>query len=342
MNGLRLAPALLIAGLAAGSARAEEQLFIYNWSDYTSPELITKFETETGIKVRVDTYDTNETLLAKLRAGSAGYDIVVVTSDFLPIFVAQNLLAKIDAPNLPGYQNIEKRWQSPVWDPGNVYTVPWVWGVTSFTVNTKRVTAPADSLKLLFDPPPEAKGKIGMFGSPSEVISLAEVYLGLAPCQTDPAAMKAVQDLLLAQAPSVEVYNSDGIIERQASGETWISQEWNGAGMRTRLLNADIKFVYPKEGAVVWMDNVVVPASAKNPANARKFLRFLLQPENMALESTFSKYLNAITGSSRYFEPAMRDAPEMNVPADLKLVTVPACPEPAIRLMDRIWTRLKR
>ena len=342
MNGHCLAAALLIGGLAAGPAGAEEHLFIYNWSDYTAPALTQKFEAETGIKVQVDTYDSNETLLAKLRSGSTGYDIVVVTSDFVPIFVAQGLVARLDAPGIAGYQNIEKRWQSPPWDPGNAYSVPWVWGITSFSVNTKQVTGPTDSLKLLFEPPPEAKGKIGMFGSPSEVISLAEVYLGLPPCQTDPAAMKQVQDLLLNQAPFVEVYNSDGLIERQASGETWISEQWNGSAMRARLLNPDIKFVYPREGAVVWMDNVVVPVSARNPASARKFVEFLLRPENIALESNFSKYLNAIAGSSRYFEPDMRAAPEMNVPEDFKQVTVPTCPEAAIRLIDRVWTRLKR
>lgn len=334
--------AALVALLVALPAAAEEELYIYNWSDYTAPDLVAKFERDTGIKVRVDTYDSNETLLAKLKSGSSGYDIAVVTSDFLPVFAAQMLIEPIDGPSLPGYANIAARWRSPPWDPDNQYTVPWVWGVTAFSVNTKEVKGPYDSLKLLFEPPPELAGKIGMLGSPSEDIALAEAYLGVPPCQTDTHAMKKVQDLLLEQADSVKVYNSDGVIERQASGETWVSMEWNGAAMRSRLLNPAIRFVYPKEGAVVWLDNVVIPRGALHPANAKKFMAFLLQPENIALQTNFTKYLNAIVGSEQYFDESVKAAPEMNVPPDERLVVTPACPEPAIRLMDRVWTRLKR
>lgn len=339
----RLAAALLLtAVMAAGPARAEGELFIYNWTDYTSPELIQKFEKETGIKVTVDTYDSNETLLAKLKSGSAGYDIVIVSSDFVEIFAKEGLIAKVDAPSLPGYANLDPRWTRPAWDPQNAYTIPWNWGTTSYSINTKEYTGPADSLKTLFEPPEELKGKIGMFSSPSEVISLAELYLGMPPCQTDTANMKKVQELLLKQAPFVKVYNSDGIIERQATGETWAHQQWNGAAMRSRLLNPAIKYVYAKEGVVGWMDNVAVPASSKNPDNAKKFLSFLMQPENMALQSNFTKYANAVTGSEKFFEKEMQGAPEMTVPADVKVVFTPACSEEATRLMDRVWTRLKK
>ncbi len=328
--------------LAAGTAHAEGDLFIFNWTDYTSPELIAKFEKETGIKVTLDTYDSNETLLAKLKSGSTGYDIAVVSSDFVPIFASEGLVEKIDAPKLDGYANLDPRWVKPVWDPENAYSIPWNWGTTSFSINTDVYKGPADSLKLLFEPPPELSGKIGMFNSPSEVTSLAQVYLGMPPCQTDPENMKKVQELLLAQAPAVKLYNSDGIIERQATGETIAHQAWNGGVMRSREMNPAIKYVYPKEGVVGWMDNVVVPTGAKNPDNARKFLAFILQPENMALQSNFTKYSNAVVGSEAFFEASMKDAPELAPPADLKVVFTPACSEEAIKLMDRVWTRLKK
>lgn len=328
--------------LAAGAAHAEGDLFIYNWTDYTSPELIAKFEKETGIKVTLDTYDSNETLLAKLKSGSAGYDIAVVSSDFVPIFSGEGLVEKIDAPKLEGFSNLDPRWVKPVWDPENAYSIPWNWGTTSYSVNTDAYKGPIDSLSVLFEPPPELSGKVGMFNSPSEVTSLAQVYLGMPPCQTDTANMKKVQDLLLAQAPAVKLYNSDGIIERQATGETVVHQQWNGAAMRSRELNKAVKYVYPKEGVVGWMDNVVVPTGAKNPDNARKFLSFIMQPENMALQSNFTKYSNAVVGSEAFFEASMKDAPELSPPAGLKVVFTPACSEEAIQLMDRVWTRLKK
>ncbi len=335
------AAALTLAAASSG-ARAAGDLFIYNWTDYTNPDLIKKFEQETGIKVTLDTYDSNETLLAKLKSGSAGYDIVVVSSDFVPIFAKENLIQKIDASKIPGYDALEARWKSPAWDKDNLYTIPYDWGITSYTVNTKFVKEPADSLKLLFEPPAEAKGKVGMFGSPSEVMSLAEVYLGMTPCQTDTANMKKVSDLLEAQAPSVKVYNSDGIIDRQGSGETWIHQAWNGDAARTRAVNPDIKFVFPKEGVVGWMDNVAVPTSAKDPENAKKFIAFLLKPENSAMSSNFTHYASAVTGAEAHYDPAMRDAPELKVPADMKMAFTPACPEEATKLMDRVWTKLKK
>ena len=327
---------------SATPAHAGGDLFIYNWTDYTAPALIEKFQKETGIKVTVDTYDSNETLLAKLKAGGAGYDIVVISSDFVPIFVAEKLIQRIDGPKLAGFDNIEARWRGPAWDRNNAYTVPFDWGVTSFDINTKYIKGPVDSLKTLFDPPPEAKGQVGMLSAPTEVMSQAELYLGMPPCQTDVANMKTVSALVEAQAPSVKVYASDGAIEREASGETRIIQIWNGDAARARLANPDIRFVFPKEGVVGWMDNMAIPTTARDPDNARRFIAFMLRPENAAMSENFTHYSSAITGVARYLDPALRDAPELNVPAGTKIVFTPTCPAPAIKLIDRVWTRLRR
>ena len=338
----RAATAALLLLAAAAPARAGGELFLYNWTDYTSPDLVKKFETETGVKVTLDTYDSNETLLAKLKSGSAGYDIVVVSSDFVPIFAKEGLIQKIDAAGMPGYGNILDRWRSPAWDKDNTYSIPYDWGVTSYSYNTKYVKEPADSLKLLFEPPEELKGKIGMLGSPSEVISLAEVYLGMPPCQTDTANMKKVSDLLDKQAPFVKVYNSDGIIDRQGSGETWMHQAWNGDAAKTRLNNPDIKFVFPKEGVTGWMDNIAVPTTAKNPENAKLFVQFMLKPENSAMSSNFTRYASALKGAEAFYDANLKEAPELNVPADEKIAFTPACPEAATKLADRVWTKLKK
>ncbi len=328
--------------LIATAARAAGNLYIYNWTDYTSPELIAKFEKETGVKVTVDTYDSNETLLAKLKAGSSGYDIVVASSDFVPILIDEHLIQKVDAASWPAYGNIEARWRGPAWDKDNAYTVPYGWGVTGFAINTKHIKERTGSLDLLFDPPPDAKGKVGMLGAPTEVVSLAEVLLNMPPCQTDPVHMKQVFEVLEKQAPSVKVYASDGIIERLASGETWIQQTWNGDAARARAANPDIAFVFPKEGAVGWMDNIAVPTGAKDTENAKLFMRFMLRPENAGASANFTHYASAISGADAYLDKEMREAPELKVPDSLKLSFTPTCPAPAIKLIDRVWTRLKR
>ncbi len=332
---------VLATMLAFQPAWASGNLFIFTWTDYTSPALIAKFERETGVKVSVDTYDSNETLLAKLKSGSTGYDIVVISSDFVPIFVKEGLIQRIDAVHLPGFDNIEPRWRGAAWDRDNAYTVPFGWGVTGFAINTKYVRTPVDSLRTLFEPPQDAKGKVGMFSAPTEVMSLAEVDLGLAPCQTDVAAMKSVYGLLAAQAPNVKVYSSDGIIERLSTEETWIQQVWNGDAARARRNNPAIRFIFPKEGAVAWMDTLAVPSDARDPDNAKLFLAFMLRPENSALSANFTSYASPIAGTAAFLDPQLRDAPELAVPANLKLTFSPTCSEPAIRLIDRVWTKLR-
>lgn len=338
----RIAATILAVALTSTSAAAGGHLSLFTWTDYTPPELIKQFEAETGIAVTVDTYDSNETLLAKLKGGSAGYDVVVISSDFVPIFIDQHLIQPIDAKALPNFGNVAARWRGPVWDPSNSYTVPFHWGVTAFAVNTSAVPGPYDSLRFLFDPPAAARGKVAMLGSASEVVAAAELALDLAPCQTDPAAMKKVDTLLAAQHPSVAVYNSDGIPERLASGEALVEQAWNGDAARARLLNPAIRFVFPKEGVIGWMDNLAVPRDAREPANAKLFLDFMLRPDVIARSSNFTHYANAITGSDAFLSAEMRTAPELALPPGLKIVFTPSCSAPALRLIDKVWTRLRR
>jgi spermidine/putrescine transport system substrate-binding protein len=336
MTGAALALALPAAAQAAG------ELHLYNWTDYTSPEMIAKFEKETGIKVSIDTYDSNETALAKLTSGASGYDLIVVSNDFVPIFVSQGLFQPVDVAAMPNFKNLDPAWQKRSWDPDAKYSVPWVWGTTSYTVDTAVYKGPLDSLKTLFEPPAELQGKIGMFGSPSEVMSLALVYLGKAQCNTDSTDLKALDALLEAQKPFVKVYNSDGTVERQVSGETAMHQQWSGKAEATRQQKATVKYVYPKEGVVGWMDNVAVPKGAPNLDNAKAFLNFLMAPENIALQSSFSGYQNAVVGANTLLSAELGSSPEFNPPKDLKITFAPACPEKATRAYDRIWTKLRQ
>jgi spermidine/putrescine transport system substrate-binding protein len=324
------------------AAAAGGELHIYNWTDYTSMDMVKKFETETGIKVTIDTYDSNETALAKLSSGAAGYDVMIISNDFVPIFVKQKLFQEVDAGKMPNFKNLDPKWQKRPWDPEAKYSVPWVWGTTSYSVDTAVYKGPTDSLKPLFVPPEELKGKIGMFGSPSEVMSLALVYLGKPQCNTNPTDLKELDALLEAQKPFVKVYNSDGTVERQVSGETIMHEQWSGKGLAARMQKSTIHYVYPKEGVVGWMDNVAVPTGAPDVENAKIFLNFLMDPENIALQQKSTGYQSAVTGSNKYLPPDVGDSPEFNPPTGLKIVFAPSCPEKATRAYDRIWTHLRQ
>lgn len=337
---LSLLTLCLTAGLTAGTAAAEGDLFLYNWTDYTAPDLIEKFEAETGISVTLDTFDSNETLLAKLQAGAASYDIVVPSHNFVEIFVSEGLLQPINASKLEGYGNLNADFTSPSWDENNTYTVPWQWGTTSFTVNTDVFAGDIDTYQILFKPPSELQGKIAMFKSQDEVISMAALALGLPLCSENPADMQKVLDLLEGQKPHVKTYNSDGVLERLVSGDVAVHQNWNGYSIRARDENAAMKYAFPKEGVIAWADNIAVPAGAPNYDNAIKFIEFLLKPENIAVQSNFAGYSNGISGSDAFMSEKLKTAHELSPPEGTQLVFSQTCSPRAIDLQNRVWTAL--
>jgi spermidine/putrescine transport system substrate-binding protein len=264
------------------------------------------------------------------------------THDMVPILIQQHLIRKIEAATLEGYSNIEPRWRSPAWDPGNHYSIPWDWGTTSFVINTAVDKDPTDTLKSLFEPNDALKGKVGLFSSSGEVIALALVYLNKPQCDSNVTDLTAVQKLLEKQRPFVKAYDSDGVMDRILSGETAVQQMASGEAVRIRGQRPGLTYVYAKEGGTAWMDNLVIPNGAPDLDNAKRFLKFMLLPQNAALQAAFSGYPVAIEGANRYVPPALTAAPEYSPPPDWKMTFLSTCGEAALRSYDFIWTRLRR
>lgn len=333
---LTAAGLLMIMGLA----KAEGELFIYNWTEYTPPELITKFENETGIKVSVDTYDSNETLLAKLQAGATGYDLVVPSQNFVPIMIMEGLIQKVAVHELPNYKNYKAQWKKPEWDSEQEYTAPWQWGTTSFAFHKDEYVGKGESLKEFFEPDESVRGRLSVFQTPDEVVSLANIYLGIPFCSEDPAQMKQVQDLLVGQKDFVVAYNSETMSDLITSGEAIMANHWSGFARLGRLAGAPIVYAYPKEGVVGWFDSLVVPTSAKNVDNARKFMNFMMDPVNMAMLTENQGYGDAIEGTAQYYSAELKNSPEINPPSDLNVVFAPTCSPKAQSLIDKVWTKV--
>jgi spermidine/putrescine transport system substrate-binding protein len=332
--------AAVAALLTLGSAKAEGELFIYNWTEYTPPELITKFEQETGIKVSVDTYDSNETLLAKLQAGATGYDLVVPSQNFVPILVKEGLVQKVAVHSLPNYKNMKAKWKMPEWDPQQEYTAPWQWGTTSFSYNGELYSGKGKSLQEFFEPSQDVRGRLSVFGTPDEVVSLANIYLGLPFCSEDATQMQRIQDLLVKQKEYVVAYNSETMSDLLASGEAVMTNHWSGFSRLGRLTGAPIVYAYPKEGVVGWFDSLVVPTSAKNVENARKFMNFMMDPVNMAMLTENQGYGDAVAGTEAYYSAELKSSPEINPPSDLKVFFAPTCSPKAQSLIDNVWTKV--
>lgn len=326
---------------AAGPAMADGELHIYNWGDYTNPKLIEKFEKTYNVKVTLDDYDSNETMLSKVRAGNSGYDIVVPSDYTVKIMIDDGLLEKTEPNTMENFKHVQKRFVNVYWDDGRHYSVPWQYGNTIYAVNTDKYKGPMDSIALLFDPPAELKGQINMLDDINSVIHLAERYANVPRCSGNKEDLKKVNDVLQKAKPNWKTFSYD-TITKITSGDVIVTQTWNGAAYRMRQKNPAIHFAWSKEVAEAWMDNVVVLKGAKNAENAKLFQNFIMDPENAALISDFAGYDNGIEGSHQFLPKEFGEAPEINPPSYVTTEFVPPCPKEVVEVYNKIWTNLRK
>jgi spermidine/putrescine transport system substrate-binding protein len=338
---LKLAGAALALAFAAGTALAEGELNIFNWGNYTSPDLIKKFEEAYKVKVNITDYDSNDTALAKIRQGGHGFDIAVPSGNYLPIWIAEGLALEVRPDQMENFKHVDDRWVNPPYDPGRRYSVPWQWGTFGVGVNTKTYKGDIDTWGIVFDPPDELKGKINVVPEMNDTMYAAIKFVGGKQCTGDKDVLKKARDVLVAAKPHW-VSMEYSTIEKMVAGDFNATSDWNGSVFRQRLQNPDIKYGYPKEGTVIWQDTVVVIKDAKNVENAKLFVNFIMDPENAAMISSFARYANGIKGSEAFMPADMKDAPEIVIPAFLEGKTDfgVACPPEVQELYTKIWTDL--
>ena len=277
---MRVLLLLLFCPLAWGQAA---EIRLYNWSDYLPPEVLRRFSEETGIPVRTSTYDSNEALYAKLKLlDSGGYDLVVPSTYFVDKMRQEGMLHEIDKTRLPNFKNLDSRQLDKPFDPGNRYSIPYLWGTTGIAVNAGKfklqdVQAWADLWKPMF------RGRLLLPNDMRETFHIALMVLGYSGNNTNAGQIREAYELLKKLLPNIRLFTSDAIDVQFVSGEVDAGVAWNGVAYKAGQEDPAIRYVYPREGVIIWMDNLVIPKNAPHAELAHQLIDFLLRPDIASL-----------------------------------------------------------
>lgn len=334
------ATSALGAAFSAPAANAAD-LRIFTWSSYLSPELVDKFERETGVRVVVDTVTNYVDMLRPIETGKSGYDVFFPADFHVKDLAERGLIEKINPDRLPNYWNVMDNWRYRALDPRNEYTVPHVWGTTAFVVDTAQYKGDINTLKLLFDPPKEIDGRIVLMESGYDMIQLALVYIGEPRCSVKPEHLAKVENLLAPMLKRYEVPTIDTIVEALTDPKVVLGVAWNGDALRARQQRPSLRYAYPREGNLVWSDVMAVPKGAPNKSDAIKFLSFMMKPENAALQSSYTGYANMIRGSEKLMDRKLTSAPEIITPISSSMGFFTYCDNAAEKVQDVFWKTLK-
>ncbi|VEF10907.1 polyamine ABC transporter substrate-binding protein [Pseudomonas fluorescens] len=347
-----------VFGFGLVCAKAEEpeksSVHIYNWYDYIAPNIVKDFQQEAGISAVYDVFDNSDVMQSKLMAGRSGYDVVVASADLLPNLIKAGVLKKLDRSKLPNWSHLDPdilaKLQSN--DPANSYAAPYLWGTTGIGYDADKVKsilgtdAPVDSWDLIFKPENLAKLSqcgVAMLDAPNEVIPIALHYLGLPYNSLNPEDYKKAQALLLSLRPHIVYFDSSRFISDLANGNVCVVLGWGGgvadAQKASRLAGNHRNLVYsiPREGAPVWVENLVQLNDAPHPEQGLAFINYMLRPEVIAQASNYLSYPNANKDATPLVEQKIRDNP--GVYPSRKVLDTLFPLEPLPLKMERVRTR---
>ena len=348
------------AALCAASSLSAEEVRVYNWSDYIDESLLEKFETETGIKLIYDVFDSNEVLETKLLAGGSGYDVVVPSATFLQRQIAAGAFQKLDVGQLPNHGNLWNVIQERTdqYDPSGAYSVNYMWGTTGIGYNIGKVTvvlgedAPLDSWDLVFDPANMeklAECGVHFLDAPTEMIPAALNYIGEDPDSHDPDVIAKAEAVYDAVRPYIQKFHSSEYINALANGDICVAVGWSGDVFLAQFRAAEaengheIDYSIPTQGAQMWFDQMAIPADAPNPEAAHKFINFILNAQNAAAATNYVWYASGNLAAQEFIDQEILEYPAVYPDAatlDKLFITTPY-PAKVQRVATRLWTKIK-
>ena len=346
----------LLFGLSLQASAAQQEIHFANWGDYVGPTTFADFEKETGIKVVLEPYDSNEILETKLLTGNSGYDLVVTSADFLSRQLKAGIYSPLDPAQLPNSKNLNPDLMKSLEtsDPGNKYAVPYLWGTIGIGYNTAKIkaafgdNAPVNSWDLVFKPENLAKLKgcgVAMLDAPTKIIPLALYYLGKDPNSENPADYAEATKLLQSLKPSITYFSSTKYIADLANGDICVAIGFSGDVLQARQSAIDagnknsVAYSVPDMGSNIWFDNLAIPKTAKNATGAHAFINYLMRPDVIAKISDYLHYANPNTASQPLQDKAVRENPAIYPDEKLiekMFVSLPP-PQSILRLITRTF-----
>ena len=343
LSMVAMAAGLLILATPVVLARSQRQgtreLNLYLWSNYIAPQTIRKFEERTGAKVNLDVYDSAEALLSKMLAGNPGYDVICPPTYTLAPLIRAGVLSPLDHDRLTHLGGTASEFLGQDWDRENRFSIPYLWGATGIAYDARRIPS-ADSWNALLDP--KWKGKILMLDDAREAIAFGALLLGVDPNTRDPGALARIRKILIDQKPLVRAYDSASFDDAVLSGEVTLAQSWSGQIAKIMKEASWVRFTIPREGAMVFVDNLAIPKNAPHAELAHEFLDFVMEPEIAAEICLTTGYSTPSRGGRARLPQDIQDNRAM-FPSDADMKRLRAFEDlgDAAALHDRLWTEVK-
>lgn len=331
-----------VAGIPATAEAADDELNIFIWTEYVPDSVIEKFEDETGIKVNVSTFSSNEDMLAKVKSESEGsYDIIQPSDYMVQQMIAQGMLEELDQEALTNLSNIGEAYLDPSYDPGNVYSVPYQGGVAAIAVDTSRVDKEITGYADLFDE--SLANSLVVLDDFRAVIGMTERSMGYSMNESDPDILSQVQEQLLKLKNNVVLYDSDSPKSAMIAGDCTVGYMWSAEVALSMEENPNIEIVFPEEGAYLFMDNWAIAKGAKHYDAAMQFINFMMDSEVAQMVSEEYPYLNANTAAIEAMGEEFSSNEAKNPPEEVIAAGefVENLDTDTLALYDEMWTKLK-
>jgi spermidine/putrescine transport system substrate-binding protein len=333
---------LVLIAFAAPSFAGEQRLYIYNWTEYMPDEVLTAFQEDTGIKVIYATYDSNESMYAKVKlTRGKGYDLVFPSTYFVHKMHREGLLSPIDHDALTNFRHLDPALLDQPYDPGNRYSIPYVWGSTALAYNRDQVAPEMmTSWKDLWRP--EFKNRLVMNDDLREVLGIGLIINGFSVNETDPDRIHAAYESIRALLPNIRVFSGDSPKQPLLNLEAFAGMVWNGEAYMAAQEFPAIQYVYPEEGAIFWVDSMVIPTGAENKAQAHAFIDFILKPEIAVQVCEYIGYAPANRTAIDLMPDEVKNNPTIFPdPEELEKGEFQTDVGDAILVYERYWERLK-